>query len=566
MSCCTEATGPRLSYSIVSCGTNWFDNEEAKIQKLADHGFCSITIVPEYPVWSKLKVGQKTITRGTSQIPNVEDIKILEENETNAAGENLWRYTPSIAQTEKLMREAIKKGFCVQLVPHVDSIGEFPDKVGDHRSWRGYFRFDPMGDYKTRIIDPLLEMAIRVIQTQAVESDPNCKPCVSFVLGAEVELSLVCHGAKWTELYDAANAQRETLPANQKGRLQFGHKVNHDMLSGFPSRLAFANEGGAGIANNQVALSAAMVYLAKLDFVSTSFYPALGETDDWDNDLSEDSTKSLSDSFKNAFRAFKNGLKEQMQKPLGAGSNQGGAGIGDTTQLPCFEIGEAGIGWLDPNKPNEEWNNVRPGAGEDPIKWMPPFDTIKNNIEQYRKIRCNYFAAFLYYLSTSQEDFAKDGCKGSCPEDFGTVSLWTNHWQFDLIGLILEHEPQAKQARITELFLDPEIPLNKKIPELLKAYNASLTSESSFEDEIRRRLKDNTGCFGLFFLILPAFLLILTRRVSRLFFTPTSPIDLNMGESAHITPFGAPFFENIDYPPISEEIEVIDEPTHINSE
>ena len=80
---------------------------------------------------------------------------------------------------------------------------------------------------------------------------------------------------------------------------------------------------------------------------------------------------------------------------------------------------------------------------------------LNRHLRRYWRIKFNYFAALLKFLETHASEFAADSCGSDCLTDFRHVALWTNHWQFDLLGLNVgkytEDSGDYSQARGAEL-------------------------------------------------------------------------------------------------------------------
>lgn len=477
MSCCDAVTAPRLAYAVVSESPTCFDNPDAIVQKVGEAGFCVLTLVPEHPVWAKVGTPPIADPGNPGSARNIPEIELIppQDPSTHAANPH-YRFTPSVAKTKALIQAAIRKGLCVQIVPHIDALGLMTDPPAGRREgsygaawgnkmpWRGFFWFDPIASgYRDQIILPLVLAAAEAIQSTRVEGSPDCKPCVSFVLGAEVDMSLAGCGAHWSQLLRDARAARDAILTNadDQKRLEFGHKVNHNFASSIDTWLdLWARWHGGASPDKSTAKTAAGSYLAALDFLSFSYYPNLGPRADWDSVLDAAQVRERAERMQRAFVAMKNDVLGLMP-PLQAGDKR-----------PCIEIGEAGIGWLNTAEPNAD---VPTG-----VDGKIDCDAIEANdsalLKRYRRIKFNYFIALLRFMQDQAALFDASNCKSACHKDFRTVALWTNHWQFDLLGLNLPKQTAEMQVRLRRKFIDSD--LDQAVLRIIKAYARLIRGEA----------------------------------------------------------------------------------------
>ena len=488
MSCCKTARGPRLGYSVVSETTNCFDKATNIVESISKAGFCAVTIVPEHPVWATVGNPAKKTLEGRT-VENIVSIEIIKDDPT--ASPNHYHFTPPVKKsgsgpdgTKELIRAAIRKGMCVQIMPHLDAIGTVKPHEGKYSPlpgmpWRAHFLFDPMSAaYKDQVILPLLQVVIEALRETSVEGDDKCKPCVAFVLGSEVEMSLAAYASRWSELLGVARAiVRDGLPAEDQRRIEFGHKINHDFAASAERWINIWNQlHGGGTANPAAAKSAVVKYLSSLDFVSVSYYPDLSAVTGWDKAQTPAGIGALAGEMRRQWRKIRQEFNQLVPQPPGG-------------KRPCLEIGEAGIGWIHPEHPAKDvplfegFPDCRPGKG------------INKHLRQYKRIKYNYFAALLKFLETWPTEFSSTSCKANCLKDFRHLTLWNNHWQFDLLGLKLGkyNKPTGKYSRergreLKKKFHDGK--LDRGVLELLKLYGPSLFQEpverSPLDDSINR--------------------------------------------------------------------------------
>ena len=208
--------------------------------------------------------------------------------------------------------------------------------------------FSPLGQYADEVVQPLLAILRAAVK-------PATR--LEFTLGSELDVSLVEFSADWAKLI-------------VKGAISMGHKINHDSLEpSSPVRDALSavrlRRGlpPAGRSEYRAMVRALMLYLAQLDYVAFSFYPAV--------------RGPSADQFATEF----GGRAVELAGKLPTG--------------PAFAIGEFGLGSADVMRPYHS----------DPATLLNAFD-----------LRQQYYLGFLEFLRAAK------GVVGRRPAAFWTVT------------------------------------------------------------------------------------------------------------------------------------------------
>jgi hypothetical protein len=265
-------------------------------------------------------------------------------------------YTPRTATIRAVLFHALALGFDVKLEPHID----WTSTLDASGPWRGHMQFDPADAYFDRVIAPMRELAV-----EACGIYPDRR--IALTLGSEVDRSLRESPDAWMRLLEQSRVEG----------VEIGHKVNHDADRGLLR---------AG-------------YLAKLDWVSFSFYPTLRFQESaawWRTPHSDEEFGGVAARFRR--RATK--LKREL--PPG----------------PKFQIGEFGLGSADV---------------EHPYRLDPQF--FREPDAGDRLLRCNFYAGFLHALRSGI--------------DAGLVTFWTAG-SFDFLGVFDSRYKDEELIRLTE--------------------------------------------------------------------------------------------------------------------
>ena len=223
----TNQMNPPLSYSLPAWASDGYANHRACLDDLKSLGFRWVTFTPTYLVYDRRPM-HIDIARG-----------------------------PEFAQLAEAVRYAAESGFHIRMEPHLDFETTL---TGGPQEWRRRMYFSPVGQYNDEIVQPLLAM-LRATAKPATR--------LEFTLGSELDVSLVEFSADWAKLF-------------VKSAVSMGHKINHDSLELYsPVRDALSavrlRRGlpTAGRSEYRAMVRALSLYLAQLDYVAFSFYPAV---------------------------------------------------------------------------------------------------------------------------------------------------------------------------------------------------------------------------------------------------------------------------------------------------
>ncbi len=218
---------PPLSYSLPAWNAEGYANHRAWLDDLKSLGFRWVTFTPTYLVYDRNPM-RIDVSRG-----------------------------PAPAQLAEAVHYAAELGFHIRMEPHLDFETTL---TGGPYEWRRRMYFSPVGQYADEIVQPLLAM---------VRAAAKPATLLEFTLGSELDVSLVEFSADWAKLI-------------VKGAVAVGHKINHDSLEpNSPVRDALSavrlRRGlpTAGRSEYRAMVRALSLYLAQLDYVAFSFYPAV---------------------------------------------------------------------------------------------------------------------------------------------------------------------------------------------------------------------------------------------------------------------------------------------------
>lgn len=404
---------PPLSYSIVSFGKNDFDDPNTLVSKLIECGFSCITIIPMYTAITK---ENQFTYKSEGKDKHFRDILSIDTSKT-----------PSLDRIKSLMIIAINKGLNVKLEPYLE-----PDtNAGGENYWRAYLNFDPnaplpqSSSYFDVVLQPLMNLIVDLKDTP-IENFPDCKPCFSFTLGSELEMSVVGYPGSWLDALKKLQTQRTTAQIDK--RLNFGHKINFDhafrarTFLGYLHTLQQKPQPTNDDVKNQGMSEG--TYFASLDYLSLSFYPDMSKIPDtdWKEAPSDDKTGKIADEFTNQFDRF--------FKPF--------SGLPNLTP----EIGEFGLGSTDVSKP---WSGDNSGS---------------LNTPEGKNVRLNYYKGFLQFLKKNKDRFKmkKQSCYVFSPSTFWAVGTFDPLIDDDLKKSIKEFNIQNHADEPTKSDAEP----NKK--------------------------------------------------------------------------------------------------------
>lgn len=409
---------PPLSYSTVSFGKNDFDDPNTLVNKLVESGFSCITIIPMYTAKTK---ESKFTYESEGKDKHFREFLSIDSTKT-----------PSLDKIKELMVTAIKKGLNVKLEPYLE-----PDtNSGGENYWRAYLDFDPKAplpqgpSYFDIVLQPLMNLIVELKDTP-IDNFPNCKPCFSFTLGSELEMSVIGHPESWLTVLKLLQTQRNVAQIDQ--RLNFGHKINYDhafrsrkfleYVHKLAQKLAPTNDDFKNLAVHEG------TYFASLDYLALSFYPNMRDAKisdkEWKEAPSNDKTEKIADEFANQFNKF----------------------YGPFNGLPNVtpEIGEFGLGSTDVSKP---WSGENSNSLDTP---------------EGKNVRLNYYKGFLQFLKKNSKNFKlkKQSCFIFSPATFWAVGTFDPLIDDNLKKTIKEYssQNQGDEPKKTE-----EKPDDKKIP------------------------------------------------------------------------------------------------------
>ncbi len=218
---------PPLSYSLPAWSPDGYASHRAWVDDLKSLGFRWVTFTPTYLVYDRNPM-RIDVSRG-----------------------------PALAQLTEAVQYAAESGFHIRMEPHLDFETTL---TGGPYEWRRRMYFSPEGQYADEVVQPLLAM-VRAAAKPATR--------LEFTLGSELDVSLVEFSADWAKLI-------------VKGSVAMGHKINHDSLEpNSPVRDALSavrlRRGlpTAGRSEYRAMVRTLSLYLAQLDYVAFSFYPAV---------------------------------------------------------------------------------------------------------------------------------------------------------------------------------------------------------------------------------------------------------------------------------------------------
>jgi hypothetical protein len=249
-------------------------------------------------------------------------------------------YTPPLATIRAVLLHALALGFDVKVEPHIDWQATL-DGAGE---WRGLMQFDPAGEYFDKVIAPMRELAVNA---KLLYPDHR----IALTLGSEVDRSVRDHPEAWLAVRRRARAEG----------IATGHKFNHD--------------AGRALLRSE--------YVASLDWVSFSFYPAMGfrQPPEWWR------APHAAEEYEDAAERFRQAAADLGRK---------------LPRKTAFEIGEFGLGSSDV---------------EHSYKLDPSFFTSMD--DDGRRLLRNYYTAFLQSLQGSTA---------------GLVTFWSAGY-FDFLGV-----------------------------------------------------------------------------------------------------------------------------------
>ncbi|MEP6536129.1 MAG: hypothetical protein ABJF23_12460, partial [Bryobacteraceae bacterium] len=317
---------PPLSYSLPAWNPDGYANHRVWIDELKSLGFSWLTFTPTYLVYDRHPM-RIDVSRG-----------------------------PAMAQLAEAVEYAAERGFHIRMEPHLDFETTL---TGGPYEWRRRMYFSPLGQYQDEVVQPLLTML-------RAAAKPGTR--LEFTLGSELDVSLVEFSADWAKLI-------------VKGGISMGHKINHDSLEpNSPVRDALSavrlRRGlpAAGRSEYRAMVRTLMLYLAQLDYVAFSFYPAVRGP------------------AANQFAAEFGKRASELAAKLPAG--------------PGFAIGEFGLGSADVSRPYQS----------DAAALL--------NVPGAIDLREQYYLGFLEFLRRS------GGLTGGRPSAFWTVT------HFDFLGTL----------------------------------------------------------------------------------------------------------------------------------
>ncbi|HYZ83809.1 MAG TPA: hypothetical protein VE621_05380 [Bryobacteraceae bacterium] len=211
-----------LSYSLPGFGLRAFEGVDASLEELRSLGFRHVTFTPTF-----LAVDEVPLRIDLARSPRIDAIARAREN-------------------------AKAMGLMVRMEPHLDWESTL---TGGTYEWRRRMYFDPSARYWEALLEPLLGM------------QPE-----ELTLGSELDAAWVAFYREWQQV-------RERV---QDSGVAAGHKLNHDALEADEELLKLINaerarsgEASWTMQDFGAARVGAAAYLAKLDYVSFSFYPSV---------------------------------------------------------------------------------------------------------------------------------------------------------------------------------------------------------------------------------------------------------------------------------------------------
>ncbi|MBI3281398.1 MAG: hypothetical protein HYZ57_16320 [Acidobacteria bacterium] len=321
-----------LSYSLPGFHPHAYDDAARRLEELRALGFRAVTFHPTWLVYDEVP-----LRIDLSQAPKLDVVRL-----------------------------AAEMGFeHIMLDPHLDFESTF---TGGPYRWRRRMYLDPRaGDH----LSPAAGLLASVAR-------PGLK--LYLTLGSELDVSVIEFGLEWLAVADQIRN-----PA-----FAVGHKLNHDFFDAAGAIRAELTQERArrGLAacgpfEYRRRAADAATYLARLDYVSFSFYPSVAQDPD--------------------FAAPALRLKRRLRKTAG--------------ETPSFAIGEFGLGCPDPSRPY----HVDSGA----------FLNHTGNLDPVAQdLRRRYYLRFFDFLRSHP-----DLCRGH-PATFWTAG------HFDFLG-VLEQDARA---------------------------------------------------------------------------------------------------------------------------
>lgn len=246
-----EPPFPPLSYSLPTYSQNGYDNIEAALDVLVDHGFRWVTLTPTWVVGRHSTIQQLVL-------PEIGSIQFAQ--------------TPTFETIQAVAEAAASRGLNVKFEPHLDWDTTFS---GEAEDWRRRMYFDPNDSsfgYADQILEPI-QGAIEAVASQ----HPNTQ--FALTLGSELDVSLYENAAGWQQVLEQLEGRRAM--AGLDDREMFGTKMNHDT---FPSNQEVFNELNRGRSDSGLdpitrnvfdtqRAAAVTSFLQELGYVSMSFYP-----------------------------------------------------------------------------------------------------------------------------------------------------------------------------------------------------------------------------------------------------------------------------------------------------